>query len=65
MSYYIKIINRNYTSYYMVAYLVPAISISFPSDLLNKIDEYTREYEYTGRSEPIREALRASFTEIS
>ncbi len=37
---------------------MPIISISLPSVLLEKIDEYARRYGYTGRSEFIREALR-------
>lgn len=42
----------------MSDYPMPIISISLPSNLLDKIDEYIREYGYTGRSELIREALR-------
>ncbi len=37
---------------------MPIISISLPTSLLDKIDEYIRKYGYTGRSELIREALR-------
>ena len=37
---------------------MPIVSISIPDKLLEKIDEFTIRYGYTGRSELIREAIR-------
>ncbi len=37
---------------------MPVVSLSLPSTLLERLDEFVRRYGYTGRSELVRDAIR-------
>lgn len=43
---------------------MPVISISMPESLLDRLDEFIEEHDYSGRSEAMREGARGLFREF-
>ncbi len=43
---------------------MPVVSVSMPAELLDRLDTVADEYEYTGRSEVVREGARALLGEF-
>ena len=43
---------------------MPVVSISMPASLLDRLDEFIEEHEYSGRSEAVREGARGLLAEV-
>lgn len=43
---------------------MPVVSISMPESLLDRLDEFIEEHDYSGRSEAMREGARGLFREF-
>ena len=43
---------------------MPVVSISMPESLLDRLDEFIEEHEYSGRSEAVRDGARELLTEV-
>ena len=44
---------------------MPVVSVSIPDDLLSRIDEFSEQHGYSGRSELIRDASRSLLDEFN
>ncbi|CAI48608.1 NikR family transcription regulator [Natronomonas pharaonis DSM 2160] len=43
---------------------MPVVSVSMPASLLDRLDEFIDEHDYSGRSEAVREGTRKVLTEF-
>ncbi len=43
---------------------MPVVSVSMPTELIERLDAHAVEHDYTGRSEVVREGARALLTEF-
>lgn len=43
---------------------MPVVSVSMPESLLDRLDEFIEEYEYSGRSEAVREGARGLLADV-
>ncbi|ELY50628.1 CopG family ribbon-helix-helix protein [Natronorubrum bangense] len=43
---------------------MPVVSVSMPTELIERLDAHAAEHDYTGRSEVVREGARALLTEF-
>ena len=43
---------------------MPVVSVSMPTELIERLDTHAAEHDYTGRSEVVREGARALLTEF-
>ncbi|GAB3040840.1 CopG family ribbon-helix-helix protein [Natronobiforma cellulositropha] len=43
---------------------MPVVSVSMPADLIDRLDAFAADHDYTGRSEVVREGARALLTEF-
>ncbi|MFA9428229.1 CopG family ribbon-helix-helix protein [Natronorubrum sp. A-ect3] len=43
---------------------MPVVSVSMPTELIDRLDAHAVEHDYTGRSEVVREGARALLTEF-